>query len=115
MESFEGGHKKAVLRPDCDFFIRQKEYEEQEQAKSLSDDLETKAFLNKLGIFFRILREGDSFNRFERDVAGAKEDGIFVGDKSNGVHFVNIAMKCLRELLEEKCYLPLYKNGTEVS
>ena len=64
--------------------------------------MEIEAFKNKLGILFKILREGDSFNRFEREVACAANDGINVGNINDGMHFVNSALNSLEKIMLEK-------------
>ena len=92
---------RAVIdREDCDFFLRMNEYEEAASIVAKRKEREIQSFLNKLGLFFDGLREGDSYYRFERKVFNAHCDGLPVGDINHSRYFVECAMTGLKEIMQ---------------
>ena len=86
---------------NSDYFSRKKEHEEKVESEKNADKLETEAFKNKLGILFTILREGDSFRRFEREVAAAAFNGVNIGNINDGRHFVDCALESIEKIIWE--------------
>ena len=93
--------KNAVLRPDLEFCAYKKKYLNTEKKRSWRRVGKAK-YLNLLGIVFKLLREGDSFRRFDREVFAAQEDGLNVGDINHGRAFAYCALDNLENLIEEK-------------
>ena len=85
--------RNVFQRPDSDFLRRKLEFEKVEQTQKEERSRECSAFINKLGIFLKGLREGDSYQRFEREVFHAHLEGMEVGDINDGRYFVNASVK----------------------
>ena len=94
-----------ITAENTDYFLmldRWRQHESDKRAKVLnSEKREKEYFFRNIRVFLGGRREGDSYNRFTRDVDRLVNLGVDMGDKNHSVHFVDECVKCLASIIRK--------------